>query len=146
MSGPTLWFSTRSNGTLHHALAEGTCGIRVAKCNSAIVPRLKEEARPQGELPEYAKFCPRCWTKIGAPVVEPKPEDTAPVRVATEVKRLTASQTWERLTLVQREALLGWFVGSYAPSRNAARFPLVKTTILTHAEMVIAENWRGLEP
>lgn len=56
---------------------------------------------------------------------------------------MTASQTWAQLTLMEREALLGWFLGSYAPSTHAARFPLRKTETLTGAVKAVSANWRG---
>jgi hypothetical protein len=133
------WFFTKSNHVLHHALNAET---GTATCNRVIVPRIKGEAWAPSELIDEAQFCPRCLHRIkDLPVI-----DTAQSLAKTQgkPKRLTASQTRERLTLLQREQLLAWFVATYAPSRNAARFVLTKNPSLTHAESVIAETWKGM--
>lgn len=63
---------------------------------------------------------------------------------ATQNARLTASQTWEKLEPAQREAMLGWVLGSYAPSVHAAQFPLLKSETMTRAVNMISEHWRGV--
>lgn len=57
-------------------------------------------------------------------------------------RKLTATQVWSHLTLLQREAVLAWFVSSYAPTGAHAR-PLTRTPLLTHANAIIAEKWTG---
>jgi hypothetical protein len=56
----------------------------------------------------------------------------------------TATQVWSKLTLVQREALLGWVLGSYAPTVHATQFPLRKNETMTRAVSVISANWVGV--
>lgn len=138
-----LWFSTKNNHVLHHAQDATT---KNAVCNQTIRPRMAETAHPIAELGDHAMFCPRCRAKLaravtGVAQAEPvtKPEQVKP-------KRLTATQTWNCLTLLQREQIMAWFVATYAPARNAARFQLIKSPALTHAESIIAERWQGMEP
>lgn len=57
-------------------------------------------------------------------------------------RKLTATQVWSHLTLVQRESVLSWFVSSYSPTGAHAR-PLARTPVLTHASKIIAEKWAG---
>jgi hypothetical protein len=65
----TLWFTTKSNAVLRHALSTD----ERATCNSGISPHLfpvrdadghtthySHDGAPASELPEYAQLCPRC--------------------------------------------------------------------------------------
>lgn len=143
MTGTTKWFATKNNHILHHALSPQGA----AMCNRTFRPRTRDTGYPRDELSSHAELCGKCFAKIrreSTGVVESAAE---PVQVVEEKpKRLTASQTWECLTLLQHEQLLAWFVTTYAPSRNAARFQLTKNPSLTHAESIIAERWKGMEP
>jgi hypothetical protein len=138
------WFTAKSNGVLFHALSEAS---QSAHCHSTIRPhpRQIEHLTDRDGLPENAKLCDRCKYRLAAPAflesVEPiaKQEQGKPLR-------LTASQMWNHLTLLQREQILAWFITTYAPSRNAARFQLTKNPSLTHAESLIVEHWKGIEP
>lgn len=70
----TLWFTTRSNSVLRHAL---TADDRAA-CNKRIRPDLKpvyvdgivtghsHTGKVASELPEYAELCPRCQATVAA--------------------------------------------------------------------------------
>jgi hypothetical protein len=147
VSTPTLWFTSKTNGALYHARVDET---GTAQCSVNIKPSTTSGLATADELDrnEGAVICLRCKAKLARaatgvvrdlavePVAQPSPE---------QPKRLTATQAWNNLTLLQREALLGWFLGSYAPTNNAARFPLRKTPMLTHAEKIIAETWKGAE-
>lgn len=64
----TLWFNTRSNSVLRHALTDDSR----AACNSRIRPVMRpvyagdtvvnhqHNGKPEGSLPEYAELCPQC--------------------------------------------------------------------------------------
>ena len=133
------WFRTRSNETLHHVLVEGGR----AACHPGIKPFEGSEPRPRAELDPRSRICERCELRLRAQVML---ASIKPARPVASSRRFTASKVWEMLTPLQREAILGWFAGSYAPARNAARFPLIKVAHLTHAESIIAEHWKGMEP
>lgn len=57
--------------------------------------------------------------------------------------RETATNTWAKLTPLEREAILAWFLGSYCPMTYAVRYPLIKTDTLNSASSAIAEHWKG---
>lgn len=141
MSTTTAWFATKNNEVLHHALFAET---GTARCNSGIKPRFKDDGTPAAELPDHAQLCSRCRHKLSAPAVDAVAEEAKPEQ-AEKPKKLTATQMWGYLTLLQREQVLAWFVATYAPSRNAARFQLTKSPALTHAESLIAEKWEGMQ-
>jgi hypothetical protein len=142
VSGATLWFPTKSNHVLHHALNPDTGG---ARCNQTVRPRTAGTGHSRDELSDQAVTCSRCHTKVKADVAPLQAEDLAPDPAPEKPKRLTATQMWATLTLLQREQILAWFVTTYAPSRNVARFQLTKNPSLTHAESIIAEQWEGME-
>lgn len=145
MGDTTKWFATKNNQVLHHALSPQGA----AMCNRTFLPRTKDTAYPREELAGYAELCGKCLAKVrreSTGVVQLAVEPVSVQVVEEKPRRLTASQTWECLTLLQREQVLAWFVATYAPSRNAARFQLTKNASLTHAESIIAERWKGMGP
>lgn len=138
----TRWFTTKTNRFLHHALNAAT---GTALCNRTVLPTGPDAPREAGELGGTTMFCPRCRSRITTPVVDTAQTLADPAQAPVKPKRLTASQTWDHLTLLQREQVLMWFVATYAPVANAARFTLTRNASLTHAQKIIAETWRGME-
>lgn len=125
------WFGT-PGGKFWHARSSGS---NYPVCHRGIVLDLSNPMPSPGETPERGlenvRRCSKCVIRL---------ERMA--RMARNT-RLTASQTWERLEPAQREALLGWFLGSYAPSTYAQRYPLIKSETLTGAACTVSQYWKG---
>lgn len=128
------WFGT-AGGKFFHALSAGS---DYSVCHRGIV---LDQGDPMPVGPAdlcvaragHKRTCSKCVIRL---------ERLA--RVAEKrAGRLTASQAWEQLGPAQREALLGWFLGSYAPSTYAQRYPLIKNDLLTSAACAVGQHWKG---
>lgn len=132
-SAKVSWFGTPGGQFWHARSAESNYPV----CHRGIVldlsnPMPIDEADLCVVRAGHKRTCSKCVARLER------------MERATQNARLTASQTWEKLEPAQREAMLGWVLGSYAPSVHAAQFPLLKSETMTRAVNMISEHWRGV--
>lgn len=127
------WFGT-GRGGLWHALSAGS---NYSVCHRGIVLDLDNPMPGPNDVDRLfvrpRRQCSKCMTRL----------ETLARMAEKRNARLTATQTWEKLDLAEREALLGWFLGSYAPSTYAQHYPLVKNETLTGAVCTVSQHWKG---